>query len=458
MSTTDFKVLSDGVEVSFPLAVHAPYDERVDYYLNSRVQGLGNGYAVPMEYSDWRSEVMSWKEGCYIHAGLNDAATLHVKGPDAQRFFMENSVNSYATTKVGAIKHCIMCNDAGLIMTHGVLLKLAEDEFEGFFLAPWAAYKLFTGGYDATGEFITNQVIYQVAGPRSLEVLEAACEECLHDIAFGRFRTSSIAGVELRVARVGMAGTLAYELHVNKASARVVYEAVLQAGDSIEVPVTKLGFYAYQLSHTEDGFPQGFMHFAYPWAEDAGFMEWMGNPQMGGSLGGSVGFEMHLRYRNPVELGWAKTINFDHDFTGRAALEQEVANPSRTMVTLEWNVDDLLAVERSQYEPGEHYLPMTPSHFGQVHGAGCLYADKVFVGDTLVGVSSGRNYSYFYRRMISLCSLDTEYAAPGTEVTVLWGNSHTRQKKIRATVARFPYLTEERNEKVDVKKIPCRFA
>lgn len=43
-----------------------------------------------------------------------------------------------------------------------------------------------------------------------------------------------------------------------------------------------------------------------------------------------------------------------------------------------------------------------------------------------------------------------------TEVTVLWGDPGTKQKEIRATVSRFPYLHENRNEQVDVSTIPCR--
>jgi hypothetical protein len=37
-----------------------------------------------------------------------------------------------------------------------------------------------------------------------------------------------------------------------------------------------------------------------------------------------------------------------------------------------------------------------------------------------------------------------------------WSSPGTRQKLIRATISRFPYLNENRNEHVDVKKIPCR--
>jgi hypothetical protein len=60
--------------------------------------------------------------------------------------------------------------------------------------------------------------------------------------------------------------------------------------------------------------------------------------------------------------------------------------------------------------------------------------------------------------MLSLATIDTPYAEPGTEVLVLWGEPGTRQKKIRAVVSRFPYLNEHRNEDVDVNAIPVAAA
>jgi glycine cleavage system aminomethyltransferase T len=74
----------------------------------------------------------------------------------------------------------------------------------------------------------------------------------------------------------------------------------------------------------------------------------------------------------------------------------------------------------------------------------------------LVRIGSGRAYSYYFREMLSLCSIDMEQSALGTEVIVLWGDPGTRRKEIRAEVSRFPYLRENRNRVVDVSKIPKR--
>ena len=148
-------------------------------------------------------------------------------------------------------------------------------------------------------------------------------------------------------------------------------------------------------------------------------------------------------------------IKFDHEFVGRKSLEKEVANPRRNMVTLVWNTEDVIDVYASQFMPGEPYQDMdAPNHYTFAHGVHTFYADQVLKDGKLVGISSGRAHSFYYREMISLCSIDTELSNLGTETVVLWGNPGTRQKEIRAKVSRFPYFDEARNEVIDVSEIP----
>jgi glycine cleavage system aminomethyltransferase T len=82
------------------------------------------------------------------------------------------------------------------------------------------------------------------------------------------------------------------------------------------------------------------------------------------------------------------------------------------------------------------------------------HADKVLKDGKEIGFSSGRAVSQTYHRMISLGFIARDEATIGNEVTVVWGSKGFPQKEIRATVARFPYLQEERNDRVDVEKIP----
>jgi vanillate/3-O-methylgallate O-demethylase len=145
-------------------------------------------------------------------------------------------------------------------------------------------------------------------------------------------------------------------------------------------------------------------------------------------------------YRSPVELGWTRTIKFDHDFIGRAALEQEVANPKRAMRTLVWNSEDVVDVYASLFSKNEVYSFMDIPR----EQRGFMYADKVLRDGNLVGVTTSRGYSYYFREMISLCTIDLGSSEIGTEVSVIWGEPGKRQKTIRATVAPAPYKRDNR--------------
>ena len=71
------------------------------------------------------------------------------------------------------------------------------------------------------------------------------------------------------------------------------------------------------------------------------------------------------------------------------------------------------------------------------------------------GSQAEKIISYTYNSMISLAFISAEYAKEGTELEILWGTPGTRQMKVRAKVARFPYNQDYiRNEKRDVSDIP----
>jgi glycine cleavage system aminomethyltransferase T len=258
---------------------------------------------------------------------------------------------------------------------------------------------------------------------------------------------------------MGMAGTLGYEVHGKLTDAMRIYAALMDAGAPFGI--LKLGRIGYSMHHTENGFPQLFVHFPAPLHEDRGFMEYVGEQwsrRRPPELVGSMGTDISLRYRNPIECGWGHAVKLDHAFIGRAALERELQHPSRQMVTLEWDTDDVVSVYASLFGPDEPYMSMEPSQLSQHKGRHQLHADRVQKDGKTVGISSGRMYSYYYRKMISLCSIDTALSQLGTSVSVVWGNPGAPQSEIRATVTRFPYLAENRNDKVDVGMIPCRAA
>jgi glycine cleavage system aminomethyltransferase T len=448
-----------------------PYDTRdfTQPLFSSYVSSAHDFGLHQFEYTGWRDEELSWHNNCYFHAHLNPSFTLKISGPEALKFLSNTCVNTFKNFPVGKGKHAIMCNNDGYVMADGILLHTADEEYISYWLSPYQYYALMAGNYNAIGEDLTGQLfLYQLGGPRSLDILEAATGETLRDIKFIHHRKSNIAGKEVRVLRAGMSGSLGYEVHGNIGDAIQVYNAIMDAGKPFEM--RRLGMPAYNMTHWENGFPNIFLDYLPPWYDDHGFagviarmMPTLGDSasRIGGGKGnhgysntkfaGSMGGDAQHWFKNPVELGWIKMINFDHEFVGRAALEKIVAEKKRTMVTLEWNTEDILDIHRTQLEPGTPYADISaPDDVN--YGNSVYHADKVLADEREIGISTGRMVSAYFQKMISICTIDTPYSKIGTEVIVLWGEPGTKQKKIRATVTRYPYMNEDRNETVDVDK------
>jgi glycine cleavage system aminomethyltransferase T len=426
----------------------------------------------PMEFDGWRDESRSWKNGAYLGAAISLSPVYVVRGAEAERFFSEHFVNDFTRMQVGTFRHGIMCNEQGQIMNDGVVLRTTEDEFYTFWLLPYIDYAFQQGSYHAETENLTGQrFLFQVAGPRSLEILEHAVDADLHDIRFGHHRMATIAGADVRIFRLGMAGSLAYEVHGDTQDGQDVYAAIWEAGRSYGLQ--KLGHVAYMLNHTEDGFPQANYHFPYPWYQDEGFAQYLNERPGAGFMNflprllGSVGDDLEKRYVTPFDTGWENRISWDHEFVGKAALLEIAKDPPRTVVTLEWNADDVADVYASQFQgEGQYYEPISDRPNEIYFDAGVLdqatgyprtfayRADVVMKEGREIGIASGRAVSETYHRMISLAFIERENAALGNEVIVLWGSPGWPQKQIRATVARFPYLQMERNDQVDVDTIP----
>ncbi len=414
---------------------HLFYEDGV-LYRASKLFGVIPAFTA-WEFNGWQQESMSWKTGCYIHAGLSgDRGHLVVKGSDAKRFLESVCINSFSDFPIGSMKHAVACDDDGVIVTHGIVERIGEDEFHGYAGAPPIASTP-DESLDVTVER-RDLYLFQIAGPRSRDLLEKVLGQDLKDLKFLHFRPGTLGGKNVQVARpteiarIGMARNLAYELHGPMEDAEEVYDAVYQAGQ--DFGIERLGWSTYLVNHTEGGFPQATWHFTSP--GPAGLRD----PSI--AITGSVDpANLRARFRTPVEAGWGRSAKFDHDFVGRAAVQHEVENPKRTTVTLRWDPADVADIYASLLEPGENYKPLTmplsPAKLWPM-----AHADYIEKDGHQVGYSSGTVYSYYFREFLSLGCIDLDQTNIGNQVTVAWGDHGGRIKKIRAVVAAYPYLSQ----------------
>jgi glycine cleavage system aminomethyltransferase T len=439
---------------SLPLNLTVPFDPFVTDYTNF------GGCAVVSTYNGWRSETKSWKESCYISANLSGLMAVHtVKGPDAVKMLNDNCVNNFTNMPVGAGCHGIMVTCKGHVIEHGLIIRVAEDEFDTYAFQPYINFCAERGNYDVTitanpmGDFI-----YQLAGPRSLEIVENAAQMDIHGLKFMRTCKGKIAGHEVRIIRMGMGGTLSYEIHGPQSASEDVYNKVIEVGKAYGIE--KLGWLSYQCNHTENGFPQIGQHFTYPFDEEEGFGEYqrkigfLFDPLMLPTLG-TLSDDIHDYYRNPFELGWGKMVKFDHDFNGREALEKIAAGPHRQVVTLEWDSNDMIELFASNFAEGEEHFKQLQLPFDQkLNGFGNSQDKVLDKKGKLIGVSMQPIYTAYYKKVISLCVIEPEYLLEGTEVTILWGNKGDTIKEIHARVARYPYLDLVDNRSYDIESVP----
>jgi vanillate/3-O-methylgallate O-demethylase len=406
------------------------------------------------EYTDWLDESLSWKRTCYI----GDWSFLwerRFRGPDALLLFSDISVNSFARFDVGQAKHVIHCDDDGKIIHEGILSRLGDDELmlfgRGCF---WADYKLRHGDYDAESE-PDDWFNFQVSGPTALHTVERAAGRRLRDIAFMRFGEIEIAGHSVMALRQGMAGEVGYELQGPREQADAVYAAVLEAGQ--EFGIRRLGGRVAAINHLEACFPTiatdylpaiyGDAMAEYRAEFDAAMPAYANTFSVAGTFESD---DVGGWYRSPVELGWGNRIKLDHDFIGRDALERELASPRRTIRTLVWDPDDVVDVYASMFTAEPYAFMDMPRD-----QRGTMCADVVLRDGAPVGVATSRGYSFFFREMLSLCTVDVEHAEVGTEVVVLWGEPDGPQKAIRATVAPAPYKEDKRRTDVTALDPPA---
>jgi vanillate/3-O-methylgallate O-demethylase len=419
------------------------------FYADLRMFARAFGSMKAWEFEGWKPESLSWKTGCYIHAGLSGPSQTTFSGPQATEFVASICINGFSNFASGGAKHAVMLTDDGLVAAHALLQRDAEDRFRMFATPPWAIYQASKSRFDV--QVAVDEIyLLQIAGPTSLQTLERVTGEDLRDVEFLRFRPTSVGGTPTEICRIGMSGTLAYELRGPIAQGPEVYDAVVRAG--AEFGIQRLGWRTYFVNHIEGGFPQVTWTLTSAAYEDPGYEKFARADDFLIASGSVDPADMRARYRTPVELDWHRAARFDHQFIGREALEAEVANPRRTIVTLRWNPEDVIDIYASLLRPGDEYktldLPAHPHHRG-AHA----HADHVVKDDRPVGVSSGTVYSYHYREVISHCTIDVALAEVGTEVIVKWGDFGGTIKDVRATVARYPYLDLEPNKTYDLSRV-----
>ena len=420
-------------------------------------------YAFPVvkhEFTNWRDEQRSWRETCALFDQSHHMTDMYVDGPDALKLLSDLGVNSFKTFKVDQAKQIVVCNHQGYVIGDAILFYLAENSFNIVGRPPvanWVQFNLETGGYKATmvrdERSAQNQgrrrvYRYQIQGPNALKTMEKVTGKPVPEIKFFHMDAFTIAGKRVRALRHGMVGQPGWELFGPWEEGDAVRDAIVEAGR--EFGIRQVGARTYPTSTIESGWIPCPVPAIYTGEEMKAYRQWLKptSYEAMASLGGSfVSDNIADYYATPWALGYGSIVKFDHDFVGRAALEQMATAPQRKKETLVWNGEDLARTMDTLFVGGRGTLPKYVDL--PLANYATLPCDKVVKDGKTVGISTYTAYTFNERAMLSLGYVDDQLSAPGTEVAIVWGEEgggttkptvepHT-QVTVRATVAPAPY-------------------
>jgi glycine cleavage system aminomethyltransferase T len=405
-------------------------------------------------------EQRAWRESVALLDLSYHMADLEIKGPDALELLSEYSANGYDNARVGRAKQLVVANPHGEFIGDGILFQLEDDEFLGVGPAAglnWLEYQAEVGDYDVTTESRGRPVAteddpkyfrYQIQGPDALDVAQKISEEELPDIGFFNFEELTVEGHAVNFLRHGMAGEPGFELFGPYEYSDTIVDAILDAGE--EYDIRRVGSRSYKVTPVLSGWFPLPVPAIYTSDEMEDYREWLSAKRGILSIGGSFeSEEISDYYVTPVELGYDRFIDLDHDFVGKEAIAEEIENPDRTKVTLVWDREDISKINNSLYNEGDHYKNI---EMPVARWSACQYDEIRKDGET-VGVANWNSYSYNEREMLSVSVIDVEHSEPGTEVTLIWDEPEWSdnpeverhdQTEISATVQPAPYIEDRR--------------
>jgi vanillate/3-O-methylgallate O-demethylase len=423
---------------------------------------------VTPEFTNWRDEQLAWRRTSVLFDQSHHLADLNIKGPDALQLIRDTAVNSVEYFPVDAAKQYVAVTEEGNLVGDNILFRNEEDEFQAVGIPPtinWLQYHAETGGYDVEiwrdnpsyarkGDPVVYR--YEVQGPGAIDVIRDVLGEEPPTVKFFHGARFTIAGRTVRALRHGMAAEPGFEFVGPWADRDAVVGAILEAGS--RHGLVQVGGRAYLTNSLESGWLPRPLPAFYAGDSSAGFRRWLDADEIDAtvSLGGSFySPKVEDYFFSPYDVGYGRIVKFDHDFIGRAALEQQVADgrsEQNRKVTLVWNGDDVEKAFGSMFRPGvgAKFINQPIAHYATYH-----YDQVESEGGAYVGRSMHTGYSANERSMLSVAVVDASVAEPGTEVTLVWGEPTPSSKpaveehvqvRIRATVQPAPLVAKARGE------------
>ena len=197
--------------------------------------------------------------------GIIDVSTLgglDIRGPDAAAFVDRMYTWAYEKQPVGRARYTLMTDQTGVVIDDGVAARLHERHFyvtatTGAVDQVYRQMTWFNVQWKMDVDIANVSAAYagiNLAGPKSravIEKLESDIDFSPAAFPYMAARVGKLAGIPVRILRVGFVGELGYEIHVPAGMGEALWDQLMQAGKAFGI--TPFGVEAQRILRLEKG-------------------------------------------------------------------------------------------------------------------------------------------------------------------------------------------------------------
>ena len=251
------------------------------------------GFEMPLQFTSIKDEHLTVRKSVGLF-DVSHMSNVWISGEDSEKLVSITTLEDASKIKDKMSQYTALCREDGTIIDDTIFMHLGEKYMMipnagmAEIVTDWLNKKAEENNICATAENVSKDyVILAVQGPKSRDTLQKLTDADLTKVGFFACQYIDIAGINCIISHTGYTGELGFEVQITPTKlAGDVFDKILKAGKEFQIKPIGLG--ARDSLRLEKSFILA------------------GNEFKGG--------------RTPLEATLSWTINWDHDFIGKAAL------------------------------------------------------------------------------------------------------------------------------------------
>jgi aminomethyltransferase len=212
--------------------------------LGARMTVFG-GFEMPVSYSGIIEEHLAVRNSAGIF-DLSHMGEFEISGPHALATLERAFTNSAARLKQGQAQYTIMCAEDGGTIDDLIVYRLGPERYllcvNASNIEADREWIVELNGGRAKFEDVSDATaLIAVQGPVAVAILATLAEFPIADVARFGVAEGTVAGITCLAARTGYTGEDGFELFVDHAGARKLFEAILDIGAAASIKPVGLG-------------------------------------------------------------------------------------------------------------------------------------------------------------------------------------------------------------------------